>query len=321
MTRHLLHTGWAKAGSTFLQEWFARHPQLRYVPHSFAGFRNVFQLADVAQETPAPGYRYYVTSSELLGSGGNVPYGNALYSFRMSADRDLRAGQRRVCSMLREIFPDSKVLIVTRGFSGIIRSLYSQYVALGGELEFLEYLEAYTAILEQWLDVDYNLGLYREAFGHENVLVLPFELLKNDTPAFISTVEDFLDVDHFDVVPGVRNPALGADRLYWYSRLSRYLVSPVAELFGPARARRLYSLYSFKIVRPDRLGFAVRLLNAVSSRSTNMDFPDGYLERFRGVANTLSESELHRPFLDQYLVESVPLVENTRAGSIAGSQL
>ncbi len=317
MTRHLLHPGWAKAGSTFLQEWFARHPQLRFVPHSFAGFSNVFQMADVAQETPQ--YRYYVTSSELLGSGGNIPYGNALYSFRMFANRDTRTGQRRICSMLRDIFPDSKVLIVTRGFSGIIRSLYSQYVKLGGEYGFPEYLEAYTSILDQWLDVDYNLGLYREAFGHENVLVLPFEWLKSDTPAFMAKLEGFLEIEHFDVAPGVRNPSLGPDRLYWYSWLSRHLVSPVAELFEPARARRLYSLYSFKIVRPDRLGFAIGLLNVVSPRSMIMDFPDGYLERFRGVANSLSKSELHRPFLDEYLVESVPLVETTRVGSIAGT--
>ena len=296
-----------------------RHPQLRFVPHRFAGFSSVFEMADVAQETPAPGYRYYVTSSELLGSGGNIPYGNALYSFRMFADRDTRTGQRRICSMLREIFPDSKVLIVTRGFSSIIRSLYSQYVKLGGEQGFPGYLETYTSILDQWLDVDYNLGLYREAFGQENVLVLPFELLRSDTAAFMSSLEDFLDIEHFDVVPGVRNPSLGPDRLYWYSWLSRHLVSPVAELFAPERAKNLYSLYSFKIVRPDRLGFAVRLLNAVSSRSMRMDFPDGYLERFRGVANSLAKSELHRPFLDQYLVESVPVVETARAGSIAGT--
>ena len=96
--------------------------------------------------------------------------------------------------------------------------------------------------------------------------------------------------------------------MYWYSWLSRHLVSPVAAAFAPERAKNLYSLYSFKIVRPDRLGFAVRLLNAVSSRSMGMDFPDGYLERFRGVANSLAKSELHRPFLDQYLVESVPVV-------------
>ncbi len=306
MTRHLLHPGWAKAGSTFLQEWFSRHPHLRYVPHGFAGFKDVFQMADVAQENPQTRYRYYVTSSELLGSGGNVPYGFALFSFRTFANRDTRTGQRRVCSMLREIFPNSKVLIVTRGFSGIIRSLYSQYVKLGGKREFSGYLETYTSTLEQWLDVDYNLGLYREAFGEENVLVLPFELMKSNTPAFISRLEEFLDIEHFDVVPGVRNPSLGPDRLYFYSWLSRHFVSPVAELFRPARARRLYSLYAFKIVGPDRLGFLIKLLNRASSRTATMDFPDGYLERFRGVANSLRESEPHRPFLDEYLVERAP---------------
>jgi hypothetical protein len=146
-----------------------------------------------------------------------------------------------------------------------------------------------------------------------------FELMQSDMPAFISSLEEFLEIDHFDIMPGVCHPSLGPDRLYWYSCLSRHLVSPVAELFEPARAKRIYSFYSSQIARPDRLGFAVRLLNTVSSRSVKMDFPDGYLKRFRGVANSLSESALHRPFLDENLVESLPLVETTRAGSAVGS--
>jgi hypothetical protein len=221
--------------------------------------------------------------------------------------------------MLREIFPEARVLIVTRGFSGIIRSLYSQYVKLGGELPFPKYLEAYGSILDQWLDVDYNVGLYRDAFGDEKLLVLPFEMLKADKPAFIDRVEGFLGIDHFEgSVPGVRNPALGPDRLYWYSLLSRYLVSPVAELFEPEHGKNVYSFYSFKIVRPDRLGFAIRLLNSVVPRTMSMDFPQGYLERFRGVASSLASSEAHRPYLDQYLVESAPEVK-AAVGSLSAS--
>jgi hypothetical protein len=221
----------------------------------------------------------------------------------MLVNRDLRAGQRRVCSMLRDIFPGSKVLIVTRGFRDIIRSLYSQYVKLGGNHDFTGYLRTYTPILDQWLDVDYTLTLYREAFGRENVLVLPFELVRADTEAAIAHLERLLELDHFDVVPGVRNPALDPRRLYWYSWLSRHIVSPVADRFEPARAGRLLSLYAFKIVQPDRLGFALKLMKSISPRSSNLEFPDGYLERFRGIANSLIESELHRPFLDGYLVQ------------------
>jgi hypothetical protein len=45
MSRHLVHIGYPKAGSTYLQRWFASHPQLAYREGGIAGFPNVYALA------------------------------------------------------------------------------------------------------------------------------------------------------------------------------------------------------------------------------------------------------------------------------------
>lgn len=305
MAKSLLHTGFAKAGSTFLQEWFERNPQLHYTRHAFAGFSNVFSMADLVHAHPNPQYRYFVTSNELLGSGGRIPYGCALFCFRMLRGANLREGQKNICSLLHDIFPDSRVLIVTRGFSGIIRSLYSQYIKLGGEFDFHGFLDAYKPILVQWLDVDYNLRLYRDAFGDESVIVLPYELLKHDPRTFVRTLETALELEPTDEIPGMKNPSLAPNQLYWYSLLSRYIVTPLADMFSPATAGRIYSFYSFKVVQPNRLGRVIQLMNRIGPRSTDLSYPDGYLDTFRGMAESLTDNELYEPFLDEYLIGSV----------------
>jgi hypothetical protein len=301
--RHLIHPGFAKAGSTFLQEWFSRHPQLRFVPHHLGGFRDVFDLAEAAREPARGQWRYYVTSNELLGSGGTVPYGCPLFSFRMLADADLRAGQRSVCAMLHEAFPEARVLIVTRGFAGIIRSLYSQYVKLGGAERFEDFLDRYASMLEQWLDVDHVVETYRAAFG-EQVLVLPYERLREDPAGFCGSIEEFLELEPApDAIPGARNASLGPAELYWYSRLSRGIVGPVLDRLPPERAARLYLGYAFKVLSSPRLADGARWLTENLGGETSLELPDGYLDRFRGRANCLADSPVHQPYLAEYLVE------------------
>jgi hypothetical protein len=62
MARHLIHVGYSKAGSTFLQAWFERHPELRFAPGGLGGFNDVDELS----RPPGREYKYYVTSFEGL---------------------------------------------------------------------------------------------------------------------------------------------------------------------------------------------------------------------------------------------------------------
>jgi len=301
VTRVLVHTGFAKAGTTYLQEWFARHPSLRFCADGIGGFGNVFDLNDAAHEKSWREYSYYVTSNEVLGSGGRIPYGCPLYSFRMMRDVDMRSRQRKTIRILKHLFPEAKVLVVTRGYNGIIRSLYSQYVKLGGRRRFNEFLDRYWTVMDQWLDVDFNLDLHRAAFG-DQLLVLPYELLADRPDEFFRCLESFLGVKPCDDPPRNRNQSLTHDQLYWYALLSRWIVSPFAELFGTARAANIYLKWSFGVVQPNRLGGLIRLLGRLTGRTEDLSIPTDYLERFRGKADSLAESELHRPYLDRYLV-------------------
>jgi len=54
---------------------------------------------------------------------------------RSSSAERFSAKQREVCEILRTLFPRSLVLVVTRGYRGMVRSAYSQYVRSGGTLD------------------------------------------------------------------------------------------------------------------------------------------------------------------------------------------
>ena len=163
MTGHLIHIGYAKAGSTFLQNWFAQHPQLAYAPGGMAGFPDVYALArKAASQDGRPLYR--VTSSEGLATP-HPDVGSLAPDYQNMELGPLAGARAEACKLLAALFPTAHVLIVTRGFRSMILSSYSQYVRSGGA-DSLEWLcgAAGKAGADSW-NYDFLIGLYRKAFG------------------------------------------------------------------------------------------------------------------------------------------------------------
>ncbi|MET0624928.1 MAG: hypothetical protein ABW250_18410 [Pyrinomonadaceae bacterium] len=307
MSRSIIHIGYPKAGSTFLQAWFGRHPELRFVPEGIGGFRNVYEMARPSPET----FKYYVTSCEDLsaphGGAGDIPLD--VVTEWMTHPATMKQEQAGVCDALKALFPGSRVIIVTRGFKGIIRSGYSQYVKSGGVLGTLKTLPEdvradafrYASV---FYDFDYLIKLYGEAFGRENLLVLPYELLRDDRDRFLAVLEEWLGLRHAEIKLGRLNPSLSPEELYWYPRISR-VVSAAAARLGPARYKRFYGWYVGRMLG-HRLRPLVQLLRLLrpDGKVTEADFPDDMLEHCRGKATLLKENPLYAPYAAEYLLDS-----------------
>lgn len=309
MARHLIHIGYPKTGSTFLQSWFERHPALRYEPGGLGGFRNVYEAA----RPPAREFDYFVTSFEGLATphesagGIRLEFGGA----EPVRPDPVKANQRAVCKVLRAVFPGSRVLIVTRGFKGMIASAYSQSVRMGGRLHPAEMCRELAARLcedaTHYYDFDYLIRLYVEAFGEENVFVMPYEMLRGDQAAFLAALEEQLGIRHADITLGRVNESLSPEELYWYPLISR-AVSRAAALLGPARFRRFYTWY-VGLTLENRLRHLVRALRLLrpGRRVTASDFPEEVLDYCRGRARCLRENPLYAPYAAEYLWEDAPL--------------
>lgn len=305
MPAHLIHIGFYKAGSTFLQHWFARHPQLRYEPGAIGGFHDVYQIARGAESD----CKYYVTSAEELASphpeAGMVPLSLARRK-RVSLP-PAQKRQAAVCAALGAMFPGSRILMVTRGFRSLEISGYSQYLKAGGIQRVPSHLPAGDppdpSRPDPFLhrDFDYLVRLYSEEFGAENLVVLPYELLRDDQERFLATLEERLGLDHVEVEIGRPNPSLSPEEMYWYPVISS-AVSAVALRLGEKRFQRIYTRY-VRLTMRNGLRPVVKLLSRLlpGRKVTPQDFPAASWTLYAGRAESLRSNPLYAPYAAEYL--------------------
>ncbi|QAY79233.1 hypothetical protein [Sphingosinicella sp. BN140058] len=298
MSGHLIHIGYAKAGSHFVRHWFRAHPQLDFMHSGIAGFRNVFDLARRSVE-PSRDVRWRVTSAEELAS----PRPNLR---EIVFDRDwggpIPEAQARARDILAELFPGATILLLTRGFRTLLLSGYSEYVREGGDRDFLDMLARGNGSGDQrgehaW-NYDYLIGLYRAAFG-ERVIVLPYELLSADSSAFLRVLEARLGVDRFELPTERLYPSLSPVELCWYPRITRV----VRRL--PLRGRVRDALYRRYVRGVTRNAWArpIGVLQRLFPRTPVTDslISDANVEFFRGRADSLRHDPVYAPYAQEYL--------------------
>lgn len=293
MTGHLIHIGYAKTGSTYLQRWFARHPQLGYAEGGVGGLSSVYQIAQQGAR-PQPGMLYRVTSNEAMAT----PHAYAGDIARIDYNQiGTSASQAAVCSMLADLFPNARILIVTRGFRSMILSSFSQYARSGGAEDFASMLKR-PHDENVW---NYNclIGLYRQAFGEKQVIVMPYELLRDDAEAFIRALEAQLGLDHCPPMSERVNVSVSAAEMRWYPRLTRIMRRlPLENRFGRYIFRAYVSALIECRLRP--VASLLELLAPTPGEPVSVD--DDLLERFRGKAECLRAEPLYAPYLKDYLL-------------------
>ena len=301
MPAHVFHVGYPKAASTYLQRWFEAHPAVRYRPFGIAGHHGTWGfLADVPLQAEPPPCA--VTSDERFvfpvthdAIGLNAD-GRVWASGAWVAEQ-----QARVCAGLHALRPESRVLIVTRGFAGIIRSTYTQYLRLGGRERFGDFLALTEPFWPHYLDYSRVVGLYEAAFGRENVTALPYELLEDDAPAFRTAVAEVLGVEAGAYDPGRPNASFDARRAEGVRRTS-VAVAAVAGLLPSRARRRAFGAYQLGWAYRER---GVALARLVGRRGAE----DGAEAQLTQQAEALSGCAAgleHRPFYPAYWAAYAP---------------
>jgi hypothetical protein len=300
MSRHLIHIGFPKAGSTSIGEWFAAHPRLAYVPHGIGGYRGPFDIASYAADPGRSQPEWHVTSSESL-SMPRITDRPSLQDRADSSEAALEESRERVCSTLHDLFPGATILIVTRGFRGALVSNYSQYVRAGGRVGLRELYAPHAESLAGYLDFDGVASLYSEVFGAERVIVLPYELMRDDPAKFVRILEERLEIERSGVMMPTRNRAPSAAAIARYRAVSAVLAGALRPLGGRLSAR-IWERYVGWLCS-DRSGvFADWAAGVIPHRAgAAAEVPDEVLERCRGHAAALGRSPLYLAYADEYL--------------------
>lgn len=260
---------------------------------------------EVARESAPP--RLHAISEENLTGGLVFPEGYFYLLLRHQRFHERVTGipehQAEIATRLHALFPGALVLLITRGFAGALRSVYSQVVRIGGDLSFVEFLYEYERQIADWLDYDRVLGVYRARFGAGNVIVLPFEALADDERAFGRLLQVALGLDHEEITIGRVLPSLSPVQLAAYSRFARTVLAPLARRLRNYRAMQMYLLYARFVVDRPWTDWAIRAAFAPRGGAAKPEVPALYLDRFRGRAKSLASIPAFAPYRAAYLVD------------------
>jgi hypothetical protein len=252
MATPLLHIGYHKTGTKWLRgELFLNEPAgYQWLDKDIPAIRNIvrahpleFDATTVRRELEP-----HLAEAESSGRTPVVCWGR-LAGQAFSGGYDTK----EIADRLKAVFPEGRVLVVVREQRSMIVSTYKQYVKAGGPSSVEDFFQPGSE--QGWripmFDFEYFeyhrlLGYYRNLFGPENVLALPYEQLVRDRRAFLSRIGEFAGRPVPDQVlaetknASRRNTAQSALVLGWTRRLNRF--GPRTEL-NPAPLIELELLY------------------------------------------------------------------------------
>lgn len=298
MSKFLIHIGYIKSGSTYLQAWFDKHPAMLYKYHGLGGFYNTRDLSWYA-ESEEQMHECFVISSEHLSVWKSD---SDIVGMRKGFKQyDIRKYQQKLCDTLYSLYPTGKVLIVTRGFTTMFNSMYAQYVFNGGTYNFEDFYNSIGDNVPHIFDYSHVVSIYRQRFGHDNVIVMPYEMLRDDPEAFTDYIEKAMGMQRtFKFSKEKINATRDKKILNAHLIVSNALYHAVQIL--PYKAQRVvYGLY-MKQNYSGKLSWLYKFVAARSGKEISLGNVTGILKPLEGKADLLKNEPLFQPYLKEYLL-------------------
>lgn len=245
----VLHVGFSKCASTFLQAFFSGHPEIFLVnqSHYFAPF----ELSDFERGREQY-YRLFdgaASSQVRLESDEHIIL--PLFHPVLAAAATTLESVEEVCRRIQMVQPAARIVLVIRNQVDLILSRYSEYVLGGGKGDFGFFVEEFLRCSEDGVNYYQNyyariIEMLRSAFGEDGVLVLLQEDLARNEAATIERLCRFLGValrqpDRRDMAS--RRVGLSARGLEVVRSMNRILVTRQEMSTRKAEARIPYLAY------------------------------------------------------------------------------
>jgi hypothetical protein len=263
----LIHIGYHKTGSTWLQDvFFHLHNELAVVGSSFdeknfqtAYVKEVRRLVlggDLSFNQIEFEQNIIKLCQELRESkiqNGNPIAVSGISHEAFCGDWPTGKNSRFIAQTSANCFPDAKVIIMIREQRSMLASMYKQYIRMGGVVNFPRFIQDSNVSEGLVFDdspnrthvvefVKYSrlVHIYQDLFGRENVFVGCIEQLRNEKQQFIDDLTGFLGIHQFippEVEKNVQLSELSLSILRCNNRLFNtrhhriYRFMPIIELY------------------------------------------------------------------------------------------
>jgi hypothetical protein len=203
MKRPLLHVGYHKTGTTWLQFRFFIS---EYGYGSILDHDDVSALVVDAHESERDAER--LAAAAAAGGAALEPGQVPVVSSEILCGNPFHGGAGGAANarLLAQAFPDARILITIREQRRILTSVYMQYLSRGGTLPpegfFAEQnAPGYPRFRAEHFRYAWLIGLYRDLFGAGNVLVLTQEEMARDLAGFLAKLSAFAEAPRQDGFP------------------------------------------------------------------------------------------------------------------------
>lgn len=233
-----IHVGIQKTGSTWLQTgYFRQHPQLQVIGGAILD-RPITRLIQDLYDVPDGRFATsrwrieFERQVEQLKIDGRWRENNAITGIsneQLAGHQFDPDASTIIARRLYDLFGAVKIILILRHPLTWIPSAYAQAVKGGSlTLRFSEILTdpAYQKRIALRMNYSRLIESYVDVFGNENVLVLPYELLREDNFHFLKCINDFLGCepiidDDFTLESARRNERLSIPMLQLLRQINK----------------------------------------------------------------------------------------------------
>ncbi|WP_179315796.1 sulfotransferase domain-containing protein [Winogradskyella undariae] len=200
----LIHIGYHKTGTSWLQNKFFENP--------ISGINSVAKYKDRPRwvtEVIKPFYLYDEAKVLEYFEGSYNPDKLNVFSLERLAGYPSTGGydSLEIAQRLKSLFPNAKILIVVREQFSMIKSHYIEYLKANGTAKLEElltpkrfYLIRNPIFQLKYFDYIDLINVYDKLFGKDTVLVLPYELMKEDSVIFIEYICKFGEIKNYEKI-------------------------------------------------------------------------------------------------------------------------
>jgi hypothetical protein len=231
----LIHIGYHKTGSTWLQKHLFDNPERGFfrlsgkiISKNHVGLKPTTRFSRKFVFEPggsiyAPGEFSVDRMSELLSECNVQPSGVAVLSDERLSGQPETGGfdSYKICKRLSKVFNSPKIFIVIREQKSLIASCYMDFLLKGGTESLLEYMNPTEGgspkFKKSYLEFHHLISKYFEIFKKENVLVLPYEMFRDNPEDYFIRLGDFAGVEIPRGLP-VKERVNAKINTYWESK-------------------------------------------------------------------------------------------------------